>query len=255
MLHLHTAEYGSPRAPALIILHGFLGSADNWHTLARRFSETVHVLSPDARNHGRSPHSDEFSYAAMADDVIDLMSEHRLTQTALLGHSMGGRTAMEVTLRRPDLVRALIVVDIAPRTYTPRHDEILDALQSVDLSVVTERSEVEQQLARSITSPAVRQFLMKSLGRNEEGRFLWKMNLPVLERSYPEVLRGIEGSAVYEGPALFIRGARSGYVTDEDILAIREPFPGARVVTLDSGHWVHAEQPELFARAVLDFLA
>ena len=254
-MHLHAAEYGSAASAPLLILHGFLGSADNWHTLARRFGETAHVLAPDARNHGRSPHSDEFSYAVMAHDVIEIISERRLARAALLGHSMGGRTAMEVGLLRPDLVRALIIVDIAPRTYRPHHDEVLDALRSVDFSLAKERSQVEEQLARSIASPVVRQFLMKSLGRGEDGQFFWKMNLPVLERSYPEILRGVSGPGVYEGPALFIRGARSGYVTNDDLLPIQDSFPRAQVVTLDCGHWVHAEQPELFARTVLEFLA
>jgi esterase len=252
---LHVSEFGQASdQPPLIILHGFLGSSDNWHTLARRLSDHHHVFTLDARNHGRSPHSEEFTYTAMANDVREFIEREDFASVNLLGHSMGGRTAMELATSYPDLVERLIVVDIAPKPYPPHHQTIFAALRAVDLSRAQNRSEVESALSLHIPSPDVRQFLLKNLRLAPSGGFFWKINLPVLEQNYAEMLKGLLPTHVFEHPTLFIRGAHAGYVLDVDILSIQEVFPCARISTLDAGHWVHAELPEEFIHEVLRFL-
>jgi pimeloyl-ACP methyl ester carboxylesterase len=253
-MDLHFSEFGSAQAPPLVILHGFLGSSDNWHTLARRFGDAFHVFVPDARNHGRSPHQEEFSYAVMSEDVRGFLQTRGLESAAIIGHSMGGRTAMELATRHPETVSALIVVDIATRAYAPHHEEFFRSLLEVDLTTVKDRSEVESVLARRVTSAAVRQFLMKNLHRRGDGSLHWKMNLPVLERRYSEVLSGLSADAVFNKPALFVRGGRSDYIQTSDLPEIRDHFPGAEFATIDAGHWVHAERPEEFFAAASEFL-
>jgi len=251
---LHAHEYGPPHAPALFILHGFLGSADNWHTLASRWSATHRVFALDARNHGRSPHEDQFSHALMAHDVLAFADHHGIERFSLLGHSMGGRTAMEIAVHHGERVEHLLIVDIAPRTYPSHHEHIFEALNAVDLACATDRQTVERQLAQLIDDFGIRQFLMKNLHREQTGQYRWKMNLPVLEREYHEVVKGLPTGTQYSGPTLVIRGSRARYVTDEDILLFQEHFPKVRVVTLDAGHWVHAERPEEVFQSVSRFL-
>jgi len=252
---LHFHEYGSPGNPVLLILHGLFGSSDNWHTLARRWGAQFHVFAPDARNHGRSPHSDEFNHAAMVRDTVEFMDAHSIPRAAMLGHSMGGRTLMELALTHPGRVEKLVVVDIAPRTYEPHHQSIFNALTAVRLETTHDRAAVEQALAGYIREPAVRQFLIKNLQRAESGAFHWKMNLPVLINRYTEILKGLDTPGTYNGQVLVVRGARSGYIRDDDIIEFQEIFPEMRVVTLDAGHWIHAERPDEFSRVVAEFLA
>ncbi len=252
---LHTYHYGSPSDPALVILHGFLGSADNWATLARKWSERFFVLAPDARNHGRSPHANEFDHPSMVRDVLELLTRHHLKRAHLLGHSMGGRTAMELALMHPELVHRLIVVDIGSKRYRSHHDVILDALQSVDLTIAKSRADVDAVLARSISEHSIRQFLMKNLQRTDEGAFRWKMNLPVLVRDYDRILEGLAPGRTFGGPTLLVRGSRSSYVPDADLPGIRQFFPAVRIESLDAGHWVHVERPEELSSLVLDFLS
>lgn len=254
-MHLYYKEYG--HGTPLIILHGLLGSSGNWHTLSRNiFSDRYNVYAVDLRNHGRSPHSDRFDYEAMSDDVLRLMDDRGIDSAHVLGHSMGGKTAMHFATRHPDRVRKLIVADIAPRSYPGRHDEILDALHAVDPADFNEREEIDSALSEYLSSPGVRLFLMKNLMMDRETRkYTWQMNLPVIRNNYDRVNEALPEDAQFDGPTLFIRGDRSDYVTDEDRDGIRHHFPKANIVTLkNAGHWLHADQPDAFGKTVMAFL-
>lgn len=253
MIHFHTRSYG--RGHPLIILHGLLGSLDNWATLARRFAEHFHVFTFDARNHGRSSHSNVMNYAAMADDVQTFMQKHSIASAYILGHSMGGKTAMQVAMTHAQVVDKLIVVDIAPGAYGRRHDHIFEALCNVDLKKYSSRKEVEEDLALKIREHATVQFLLKNLGRDESGGFRWKMNLPVLRKHYDELGAAIPHSMTFEKPAMFVRGGKSSYITDDEKRRIKKMFPRSSIVTIkNAGHWVHADAPEDLEKIVVRFL-
>jgi esterase len=253
-MELYHRKYGA--GPPLLILHGLLGASGNWHTLSSKvFGTRFEVYALDLRNHGRSPHSDVFDYPAMAGDVVAFMDRHGLAHAHLLGHSMGGKVAMHVALAYPERVDRLVVVDIAPRAYPPHHTALLEALAGVDLAAVTGRQQVDDALAARIPSVAERQFLLKNLAYDSAtGRFSWQMNLEGIARNYDRVNTGIGPGPSFVKPALFVRGSASRYVTDEDAGLIRQLFPNARIITIASGHWIHAEAPEPFGRAVMDFL-
>jgi pimeloyl-ACP methyl ester carboxylesterase len=236
----------------LVILHGLFGSSDNWQTLAKRFSAHFRVYAIDQRNHGRSPHSEIHSYAAMSVDLLEFFRDHGLSEAFVVGHSMGGKTAMQFALDHPTMVRKLVVVDIAPKEYSARHDHILEALTGLDLSQYHSRAEIENSLAPKIASSATRQFLMKNLHRTDQG-FVWKINLEAINSSYEEMNRAIFGPP-FSNPALFIHSLTSGYLDQDDLPAIRALFPAAQPVGLSAGHWIHAEAPDDFHRIVLDFL-
>jgi esterase len=239
----------------LVVLHGLFGSSDNWAGISRRLADTSRVFAVDLRNHGESPHSDDFNYELMAGDIAGFMDRQGLPQADVLGHSMGGKAAMRLALDHPDRVRRLIVADMAPRPYAPAHREILAAMRGLDLSSAKSRADLDAALAGAIPETTVRQFLLKSVARDERG-FRWKLNLDAINRHYDELNAAIESDRPFPGPALFIRGGRSMHVLDADMEGIRRLFPAARLVTLpEAGHWVHADVPEEFARAVKEFLA
>lgn len=241
--------------PALLVLHGLFGTLDNWQTLAKQWAthQTVYLL--DARNHGRSPHTDHIDYPAMAADVLAFMDAQGLAMADLLGHSMGGKTAMEFALRYPQRVNQLVVVDIAPKAYPPGHDDVFAGLMAIDPTRLSSRQEAEAILETKVADSGVRQFLLKNLSRTPAGPFEWKMNLPVLSRDYPQILANISATGVYSGPALFIRGERSGYVAPTDEATIRQYFPQATVATVaGAGHWVHAEAPAALLALTQQFL-
>jgi esterase len=240
--------------PALIILHGLFGSLNNWQTLARRFAagRAVHLL--DQRNHGRSPHDARHDYALLGADLLEYMDQQGLRDATLLGHSMGGKVAMQAALVAPGRVDRLIVVDIAPRAYDPAHDDLMEALASLDLSSCATREEADARLL--VPDATVRQFLLTNLKRDDAGRLGWRMNLPALREQYPHLLQAVTGPAPYPGPALFVAGGTSAYIQSGDEAGIRALFPLARIVTIQgAGHWVHAARPEEFAREVEHFLA
>lgn len=255
-MQLHHAVYGD--GFPLLILHGFLGAGGNWHTLAsKRFGAHFRVYTLDARNHGRSPHSDVFDYPTMAADVAAFMDQQGIAQAHVLGHSMGGKTAMHLALRHGERVARLVVVDMAPGASAARHDALLDALVGLDLSRYDSRRAIDQALAPRIPAPGVRQFLLKNLSYDPATRsYSWQMNLPVLTAAYEAVNAGLERDpGRFDGPTLFVRGGRSDYVTEADEPLIRRLFPRATVTTIaQAGHWVHAEAPGPFAEAVLAFL-
>lgn len=239
----------------LIVLHGLFGTLDNWQTLAKAWAEDYLVYLVDLRNHGRSPHVDGLSYPSMAQDLSEFMEQNWIHKAHVLGHSMGGKVAMELALTYPDLVDKLIVVDIAPRPYAPGHDDVFAALFAVDLQKLESRQEAEAILEKHLDEWGVRQFLLKNLSRTKEGGFEWKMNLPVIYRDYARILEPPTETEPFEGPSLFIRGAASRYVKDEDMLRIQELFPRSTLSTVPgAGHWVHADQPEILKKLVVDFL-
>jgi len=241
--------------PPLIILHGLLGSGDNWQTLSRKvFAEHFDVFTVDQRNHGRSPHSDVFDYPTMVDDLTAFMEAHRLDTVHLLGHSMGGKTAMHFALTHPGRTDSLIVVDIAPKVYPPAHTVIFDALRSLDFGAYRTRAAIDAALRGQIPDDAVRAFLLKNLRRDGHGGYAWKVNIESIHRNYTHLSGSLEADGLFEGPALFVRGDASDYVADEDRELIISFFPDAEIATIDdAGHWVHADRPREFAEAVLEF--
>lgn len=254
-MRLYYKEYGAGHP--LIVLHGLLGAGGNWHTISSRWlGQQFTVYAIDLRNHGRSPHSEEFSYEAMVGDLLAFMDEHGLSSAHVLGHSMGGKVAMLFALTHPERVDHLVVADMAPRAYAPSHNDIFDALRSTDPNQYGSRQEIDQAIAQKIVDPGVRQFLLKNLSHDRErGTYAWQMNLEGIYRNYHRLNEAIDAEHPFEGPALFIRGEKSDYIRDEDVPGIKWLFPEAEFVTIpNAGHWVHAEAPQAFAEAVLAFL-
>jgi esterase len=237
----------------LVILHGLFGISDNWNSLAKYFGAKYEVYTPDLRNHGQSPHSPDFDYTVMSSDIAEFLDDHSLEDAFLIGHSMGGKVAMRFAFDHPERVRKLIVADIGPKYYAPHHKHILDALYSVDLNTVKSRKEAEERMSEKIGDFSVRQFLLKNLYWKTPESLAWRMNLDVISDNIGNVGESIDGE--FDKPALFIRGGLSGYVLDSDWPQIEKQFPDSALVTLEgAGHWVHAEQPEQFVKAVEDFL-
>ncbi|MFZ2898477.1 MAG: alpha/beta fold hydrolase [Saprospiraceae bacterium] len=252
-MDLHHKIFG--QGYPLIILHGLFGTLDNWQTVGRMLSEDYQVFLIDQRNHGRSPHIPEHNYQALADDLGFFMEFNWIQKTHLIGHSMGGKTAMQFALQHPEKVDKLVVVDIGPKAYTGGHEGIFHALRALDLSTVKEREDAEKHLGQYITDDGVLQFLMKNLSRSKDGAYHWKINLPVLYDHYQEIIGPVKSDHPYEGPVLFIRGARSHYIVDDDWSDIHDMFPHAQLATVpDAGHWVHAEAPEELLQLVRNFL-
>jgi esterase len=253
-MELHYKQY-STEGPALLILHGLFGSLGNWGGHATRLAEHYAVIGVDLRNHGNSPHSREMSYRAMAADVLELMDRLGLASAHLLGHSMGGKVAMQLALDHPQRVNRLVIADIAPVRYAGEHDGIFAGLQAVDLKRVSTRSDADRMLADHVDDEVVRQFLLTNLQRDSEGNFHWRINLPVLAESYRELRDGPAGQGVFERPTLFIKGDQSAYITEAHRDEIMRRFPQARLkVIMHAGHWLHAEKPQTFLHLVLDFL-
>lgn len=252
MIDLHYKISG--RGEPLIILHGLFGMLDNWQTIANRLQDYFLVILVDLRNHGRSPHTNTHSYAEMAEDVVHLLDKEGISAVNVLGHSMGGKVAMQMAFDFPERVRKLIVVDIGPKAYPAGHDEIFDALKAVNLSEVNYRADAEKILLEKIANYGVRQFLLKNLQRNGDGSYSWKFNLAVLYQEYMQIRGAVTGDAA-EIPTLFIRGGDSDYISNADWEEIFKLFPQARLETIpNAGHWVHAEQPDALYGVVKQFL-
>ena len=250
---LFSKIYGEGRP--LIILHGLFGMGDNWTTHAKLLAARdwqVHTV--DGRNHGRSPHHHEHNYDAMAADLEVYIADNHLENVVLLGHSMGGKTVMNFAVRKPQLVDAAIVVDIAPKHYPVHHEAYIAAMKSVDFTVAKSRKDIEALLSQTLTSPGIIQFFMKSLHWKTKEELAWRFNLDVLERELSNVGEALE-YGYFDGPTLFIAGGQSGYITADDQEKIYEHFPNAELQTIEgAGHWVHAEAREAFAACVVDFL-
>jgi len=241
----------------VIILHGLLGSSRNWTTIAKRLAEVYQVITVDLRNHGDSEHHESMSYEDMADDVEHLIKELCLKNTIIIGHSMGGKTAMTSSLRNPGLVSALIVLDIAPVRYLHQIDVLIDAMNTVDMATIESRSDVERQLALTIGDSELRQYLLQNLVRNDHG-YYWRANLASIRSNmdcisgFPEVLSGKE----YPGPALFLAGINSDFINYKIEPAIHHYFPAAIIEYIENaGHWLHVDQPGNVAKKITMFLA
>jgi len=239
--------------PLIIILHGLFGSSDNWMSIAKKLSTTYSVILPDLRNHGQSPHEELFTYDAMVDDLKELVETEDLGNFILAGHSMGGKVAMQYAVQYPGNVQKLIVVDIAPKDYPVHHQLILEGLCALPIDQIKSRNEADALLSNQVPDAGVRQFLLKNLKRKEDG-FSWKMNLEVIEDNIDQVGVGLDQSVVSYVPALFIRGANSNYILDEDRVGIFRHFPKASIEDVaGASHWVHAEKPDDVVNLFLNF--
>lgn len=251
-LNYKTFGKGDP----VIILHGLFGTLDNWQTIGKRLAEEYMVFLIDQRNHGKSPHFSEHSYSLMANDLRTFMESEWLHQAYIIGHSMGGKTAMQFALDYPEMVEKLIVVDIGPNQNKSNHQAVFDAFFSVDIDRLNSRNEAASRMAERIEDPGVLQFLLKNLSRKKEGGFRWKMNLEALEKNYNAILAHVEGEDIYPGETLFIKGGKSDYLKETDVEEIRVQFPNAQMVTIpQAGHWVHAEAPNEFFKHIQQFLS
>lgn len=249
-LYFRSFGQGEP----LIILHGVFGSSDNWQTVGKEISEKYKVYLVDQRNHGSSPHSDEFDYNVMTDDILELMLDEEIDRACLLGHSMGGKVAMTFATRYPERVNKLIVVDIAPKYYASHHAQIFKGFGSIKLNQIQTRKEADTQLSHQIPETAVRQFILKNLTRDKQG-FVWKLNLDVIEKNIEEIGVALSKEDWFNGHVLFLAGTQSDYIQDEDLQGIRMHFPNAVVKKIaGAGHWVHAEQPKKLVQLVVHFL-
>ena len=245
---------GQEHSETLLILHGLFGSSDNWQTLAKRFAEDYQVVLVDQRNHGHSPHDPVFNYTVMAEDLLELVYDLQLTGFHLLGHSMGGKTAMTFAQSHPEFLDSLMVADIAPHAYPPHHRQILAALSSATDEVLQSRKSAEAHLSQFIPEPGVRQFLMKNLYWKTKGQLAWRMNVSVLSDAMQAILGAVAGQII-DLPTLFLRGTASNYIQESDYTAICNQFPQVSFVDFEgAGHWLHAEQPEKLYRTVVEFM-
>lgn len=240
----------------LCILHGFLGMSDNWKTLASSYAEKgfqVHLI--DQRNHGKSFHSEEFNYDVLAEDLNNYLIHHQIDNSAIIGHSMGGKTAMQFACTFPEKTNKLIIADIAPKYYPPHHHEILTGLNALNLNELSSRSDADTALKKHLSNYGVRQFLLKNLYWNADKKLAFRFNLAVLSEKMEEIGENINSTETYNGPVLFLRGDKSEYITELDFGDIKKHFPNAMLETIDNaGHWLHAENPTQFLSKSLAFL-
>ncbi len=266
-MKLHCRETGKG-AKTIVIIHGLYGASDNWLSVASKLEDDFRIILPDQRNHGQSGHSDIHTYEAMADDLYETLQEKTKDKVILLGHSMGGKTAMRLTMKHPEIVSQLIVADIAPKDYgrfanygetTANHENILKAMQTLHPEQMESRREMDAALKKHFPSKTLRQFLLKNVNRQKGGLYHWQLNIEALMNNLPELMDGFshlnESQAVKDLPTVFIRGEKSPYIKDEDSLVINRFFPGSQLVTIpDAGHWLHAEQPEVFLKTLLYYI-
>lgn len=247
-------ETGKESVP-LLVLHGLLGSLDNWNTFARKQADKHTVIALDLRNHGDSPHVEGMSYRQMADDVLEVMNELGISCCDLMGHSMGGKVAMTLALQQPQRIRRLLVVDIAPKTYPSRHQTLLQTMNAMPLAEISSRKQADEWLAPVVKHPPERGFLLKNLARHKDSGFYWQCNLPEITRHYLEISAFPPADTQYKQPSCFIRGGQSDYVQDGDLSLIRQYFPSARLETIaSSGHLPHVQAPDEFNVLVEAFL-
>lgn len=250
----------------LIIMHGLFGQSDNWNTLGKQFSEQgFEVYLVDLRNHGNSPHSDEWNYQVMSDDIFELINDLKLSQNKkiiLLGHSMGGKIAMQFAVLHPELLDKIIVVDICPKFHLPDNENVLRALSAMDLTTMKTRKEAETFLSDYINDFGVKQFLLKNIYWKENkddvntfGTLAWKFNVKTIIQEIKNISEAVVNEKPCEVPALFIRGEKSNYILNEDFKMIKKMFPNSNINTvLGAGHWVHADKPKEFFESVIAFI-
>lgn len=251
-MKLHYQEQGAGQP--IFILHGLFGSLENWGMYAKKMSSQHRVVTLDLRNHGQSPHADAMNYPVMAEDVFALMDRLNLESAAVLGHSMGGKVAMQMALQNPERVSRLMVVDIAPVTYAHQHDDVIEGLQALPLDQCHSRSQADAFLQDYIAQADVRAFLLKNLERDEHKRFRLRINLDAIARHYADIAAAPRVDAVYHGRTCFVKGALSAYIQEQHIPDIQRLFPQVEYVTIaGAGHWPHAEKPAAFFQQVEAF--
>lgn len=250
---LHHKIYG--QGPPIIIAHGLFGMLDNWHSFAKTLSQDYQVITVDLRNHGRSFHHDKMTYLDMSEDIINLLDHLNLSKAHLVGHSMGGKVVAQLALSHSDRVETATVIDILPLEYERGHEEVLNALNDVDIRSLDSRREVEAEMLRHLNGEkSTALFLMKSLQRSLKGGFNWRFNLEVLTRDYDLIREGVTGDP-FTGPTLFVMGGNSKYITMDGWIATSELFPRADLVEIENaGHWVHVDQGDILLEKVKSFL-
>ena len=250
ILHTHSTGAGEP----LVLIHGLFGSYENLAGISRALADQWQIISIDLPNHGQSPHSDQMNYDSMVADLAETLDSLNINQCALLGHSLGGKLAMAFALTYPKRVSQLVVADIAPVRYNPSHQAVFAGLNAVNFTTIKNRADADKQMAEHITEPGVRQFLLKSLHKSEQG-FSWRFNLEVLAKCYEQLLNAPAATGNFSGPVLFIKGAESDYILPEHRPHITRLFPAAEAKIINgTGHWLHAEKPAAFTKLVRDFL-
>lgn len=252
MLYSRIEGEGKP----LLIIHGFLGMSDNWKSLGSLYAaEGFQTHMIDLRNHGKSFHSDIFSYDVMSNDILQYCREHNLNKVSIIGHSMGGKVAMLFATTYPEMVEKLIVADIGPKYYAPHHQAIFAGLNAVDFSKQPSRASVEETLLPFIPDFGTRQFLMKNLYWVTQGQLGFRFNLAVFNQTIDVIGTALPEKALFGSPTLFIRGENSNYILDTDVSGIKKYFPNFQLITIPKvGHWLHAEDPKLFFHETSLFL-
>jgi len=251
ILHSKILGEGKP----LIILHGLFGMLDNWQALAKEFACFFETHIVDLRNHGKSFHANQHNYEVMTEDLLSYLNTYNLDEVSLIGHSMGGKAAMNFACMYPDRVEKLVVVDISPKYYPPHHQEILSGLKAVDRSKLTSRKDADQILSQYFSESAIRQFLLKNLYWRSSTELTFKFNLKVLSDQIENVGQALYTDALFDRPTLFIVGQLSNYIKETDVEHIESHFPDFEIVEIPkSGHWVHAENPDQFFDKVSRFL-
>ncbi|WP_046755119.1 alpha/beta fold hydrolase [Kordia jejudonensis] len=252
---LHSNIIGEAGKP-LIILHGFLGMSDNWKTLGKKFAKEgfqVHLV--DQRNHGRSFHSDEFNYDILAEDIKHYCDHYNLTSISLIGHSMGGKTAMVFSMKYAAMVEKLVIVDISPKFYPTHHEQILAGLSALQAEMLASRKDAEDIMEKFVPEFGTRQFLLKNLYWKVDKTLGLRVNLQVLINNVEEIGEALSGNTIYEKETLFLKGDKSEYIQIGDELLIHQYFPKATIQEVsNSGHWLHAENPTQFLEKTLSFL-
>ena len=252
-MKLHFKKLGS--GDPILILHGLFGISDNWITIAKSLAKKYLVYVLDMRNHGRSPHTEAFTYADMVEDVYEFLTDMNLRQVSMIGHSMGGKTAMNFALEYPNRLNKLIIIDISPREYPVFHRNIIDGLLTLDISKLNSRKDADVKLTEKISSRRIRQFLLKNLTRNDDGFFTWRINLPVIAGNLSEIGSEIKSKSSFSTPTLFIRGGESEYIRESDFQLIQDQFTNSKIITIPgTSHWVHSEAPEKVFKVIDAFL-
>jgi len=250
---LHYKQQGS--GADVILIHGLLGSLENLNMVAKGLIDNYRVTNIDVRNHGSSFHKNSMNYQELAQDVVDLMAELKIERAHVLGHSMGGKIAMQLALEHNEKVGKLIVADISPVAYPPHHNHIIEGLKSIDIENISSRKEADTQLAKYVDEVGVRQFLLRNLVP-KEGKLTFKCNLDYIESSYPQIMEGYQGLQKFTGETLFIKGGNSSYITAEHRNIINQLFTNSRAKIIQgAGHWLHAEKTTAFNKILNDFLA
>ena len=240
--------------PDIILIHGLFGSLENLNMVARALASSYRVTSIDVRNHGQSFHLNEMSYQSLANDIVRLLDFLKITSTAVLGHSMGGKIAMQLAFSQPERINKLIVADIAPVQYPAHHQKIIEGLKAIELTKVTKRSDADTQLAAYVENQGVRQFLLRNVA-SKNGQFYFKCQLDFIGHCYPQIMAALDNTQCFTGPTLFIKGGASDYLQAAHKDIINRLFPNSKVkVIAGAGHWLHAEKTTIFNKILHDFL-